>query len=80
MNELFPAAPQWKEDKGKQKEIKLIMWETAIDSPKKVAVSNKLAVNIKLIISSDVEMKGIKGEQQDYEGKGLWLPQNNGSD
>ena len=25
----------------------------------------------KLIVSSDVEMKGIKGKQQDYEGKGL---------
>ena len=35
--------------KGKQKEIKLVMWETAIDSPKKVTVINKPAVNNKLI-------------------------------
>ena len=35
--------------KGKQKGIKLVMWETAIDSPKKVTVINKPAVNNKLI-------------------------------
>ena len=66
--------------KGKQKEIKLIMWETVIDFPKNVTVINKPAVNNKVTISSRVEMKGIKGKQNDCEGKGLWLPQNNGSD
>ena len=54
--------------KGKQKEIKLIMWETAIDSPKKVAVSNKPAVNNKLI--NYFQRRWNEGDKR--ETKGLW--------
>ena len=45
------------------------MWETAIDSPKKVTVINKPAVTNKSIISRDAEMKGKLKESNRLCGK-----------